>query len=85
MLRAICIMAMCKREMCSEQTLHARRRAYELDEFMGGQIGTEAWAETFLRKAEEQSLPEVRSLADASPTVQRLVCGREVQRPQSKL
>jgi hypothetical protein len=52
---------------------------------MGGQIGTEAWAETFLRKAEEQSLPEVRSLADASPTVQRLVCGREVQRPQSKL
>jgi hypothetical protein len=85
LLRAICIMAMCKREMCSEQTLHARRRAYELDEFMGGQIGTEAWAETFLRKAEEQSLPEVRSLADASPTVQRLVCGRGVQRPQSKL
>ena len=40
---------------------------------------------TFLRKAEEQSLPEVRSLADASPTVLRLVCGREVQRPQSKL
>lgn len=27
LLRAICIMAMCKREMCSAKTLHARRRA----------------------------------------------------------
>ena len=36
LLRAICIMAMCPREMVAPETLYARRRAYELDEDHGG-------------------------------------------------
>ena len=75
-------MAMCPRRMVAPETLFARRRAYELDEFMGGQVGTEEWAEKFLKKVEEEALPEVRALADASPVVQRLVIGAEVERPR---
>ena len=82
LLRAICIMAMCPRRMVAPETLYARRRAYELDEFMGGQVGTEEWAEKFLKKVEEEALPEVRALADASPVIQRLVTGAEVERPR---
>ena len=39
LLRAICIMAMCPRRMVAPETLYARRRAYELGEFMGGPLG----------------------------------------------
>lgn len=53
-------------------------RSFELDEFMGGQIGTEAWADKFFDKIRERGLPQVRSLVDASPEVQRLVCGQLV-------
>ena len=59
---------------------------YELDEFMGGQVGTEEWADKFFSKIQQRNLPEVRSLADASPVIQRLVCGQEVAlQLQSKL
>jgi hypothetical protein len=82
LLRAICIMAAAPRGLLAPETLYARRRAYELDEFMGGQVGTEEWAERFMKKVEDEALPEVRSLAEASPAVQRLVAGAEVHRPR---
>ena len=40
------------------------------------------WAERFMQKAEDEELLEVRSLAEASPPVQRLVAGAEVQQPR---
>lgn len=58
---------------------------YEHDEFMGGQIGTEEWADKFFGKIMERNLPEVRSLAEASPEIQRLVCGQEVAQIRPKL
>jgi hypothetical protein len=58
---------------------------YELDEFMGGQVGTEVWADTFSDKIMERNLPEVRSLADASLEIQRLVCGQVVEQTRPKM
>ena len=52
---------------------------------MGGQIGTEEWADKFFGKIMERNLPEVRSLAEASPEIQRLVCGQEVAQIRPKL
>lgn len=52
---------------------------------MGGQVGTEVWADTFSDKIMERNLPEVRSLADASLEIQRLVCGQVVEQTRPKM